>query len=283
MEKIWFITGCSKGFGRALVEQLLETTNSFVVATARKPETLHDLEKSYASRILVLPLDVMKNDQIQKAVDAAIQRFKRIDVLVNNAGYGLVGAFEECAMEDIRHVFDTNVFGLMAMTQAVLPHMRHQKSGHIINLSSVAGLVSMAGASIYNSTKFAVEGLSEGIALEVAPFGIKTTIIEPGPFRTDFAGDSIKISPLNLEYADSPANAIREYMTQTNRNQAGDPIKAARIMIQLTHMDHPPLRLPLGNIALERIALKFDAQAREFAKYETLARSADYTSSPESS
>lgn len=276
MQKVWFITGCSKGFGRALVEQLLETSDSYVVATARNPETLKDIEQKFPSRALVLQLDVTKAEDIQQSVGAAIQKFSRIDVLVNNAGYGLVGALEECSMEDIRTVFDTNVFGLMATTKAVLPYMRSQKSGYILNISSVAGLVASAGASLYNSTKFAVEGLSEGLAPELANFRIKLTIIEPGPFRTDFAGASVQIPALHPDYKESASSLIRDYMKLIHNNQEGDPIKAAQIMIKLSEMENPPLRLPLGKIAMERIEIKFLSQAKEFEAYETLALSADY-------
>lgn len=276
MPKIWFITGCSKGLGMILTEQLLTNTDDFVVATARYLEDLKELQEQYLERMLVLKLDVTKRDEIKQAVEAAIHRFGRIDILVNNAGYGIVGAFEECSSEDVKAIFETNVFGLMEVTKAVLPYMRAQKSGHILNISSVAGLVAMAGGGVYNSTKFAVEGISEALALEVACFGIKITIIEPGPFRTDFAGHSLKLALLNPDYKDTPADKIREYTEKANNHQAGDPIKAANIIIQVTRLANPPLRLPLGNIAIDRIKAKLESLNKEVSKYEAVARSADY-------
>ena len=282
MSKVWFITGCSKGFGRVLTEQLMEFGDDQVVATARQPETLQDLVDKYGARLLALKLDVTKQEDIQRSVDQALKTFGRIDVLVNNAGYGLGGALEECTMEDIRAIFETNVFGLMEVTKAVLPTMRQQKSGTILNLSSVAGLTSQAGAGIYNATKFAVEGLSESLALDVAPFGIRVTLIEPGPFRTDFAGGSCQMSVAHPAYQGTPAESIRKYLADAHNNQPGDPVRAAQIMIQVVDMKDPPMRLPLGKIALERIALKSEAQAKEFAQYAALARSADYGMTAES-
>jgi NAD(P)-dependent dehydrogenase (short-subunit alcohol dehydrogenase family) len=276
MAKVWLVTGCSKGFGRVLVEQLLATTSDCIVATARTLKSIEYFSRSYPDRVLTAQLDVTKEEEIQQTVDAALKRFQRIDVLVNNAGYGLAGALEECSMEEIRRVFETNVFGLMAVTKAVLPCMRQQKSGYILNISSVAGLVGGAGVSLYNSTKFALEGLSEGLAPELADFNIKLTLIEPGPFRTDFAGDSIHIAPLHPEYQNTAADQIRTYLKQMHSAQPGDPVKAANIMIDLANKEHPPLRLPLGNIAMDRIRVKFGKQAEEFARYEPLARSADH-------
>jgi len=281
MSKVWLITGCSKGFGRALAEQLLATTDVLVVATARNPETLKDLEARYASRLLALPLDVTHFEEIESAVEKTLQRFGRIDVLANNAGYGLGGTLEECSLEDIRSIFETNVFGLMETTRAVLPTMRAQKSGHILNISSVAGLVSQPGAGMYNATKFAVEGFSESLALDLAVFGIKVTLIEPGPFRTDFAS-SIHMSPVHPAYAGTPAESIRAYIAAAHGHQAGDPVKAAQIMIQVSNMETPPLRLLLGNDAVERWAGKSQVQEKEFQQYEALARSADYDVPPDS-
>jgi NAD(P)-dependent dehydrogenase (short-subunit alcohol dehydrogenase family) len=276
MSKVWFITGCSKGFGWELTQELLKSTDAQVIATARSPDVLKTLQEQYPQRILALKVDVTQQADIDTAVNAAVKQFKRIDVLVNNAGYGLVGALEECSTEEIRKQFDTNVFGVLFMTKAVLPIMRAQKQGHIINISSVAGLVAGAGSGMYNATKFAIEGFSESLAQDVANFGIKVTIIEPGPFRTDFAGQSVHIPKPHPDYHESRALEIREYLEKMNAHQPGDPIKAAKIMIQMTEQKDPPLRLPLGNIALERIFKKFDNQLAEIKKYEALIRSADY-------
>ncbi|MEB3702971.1 SDR family NAD(P)-dependent oxidoreductase [Candidatus Bealeia paramacronuclearis] len=276
MTKVWFITGCSKGFGRALVEELLKTTDAQVVATARNPEVLKDLQDQYGKRILALKCDVTNTHDIQNAVEQTLVTFSKIDVLVNNAGYGLSGALEECAIDDIRSVFNTNVFGLITLTQAILPIMRAQNSGHILNVSSIAGLVGMAGAGIYCATKFAVEGLSESLAMEVACFGIKVTIIEPGPFRTDFAGSSIVMSPEYPAYREGPAALSRERLRYLHNTQPGDPIKAAQIMIQITEMKEPPLRMLLGNSAVDRFSEKLKHETEIFQKHEDLSRSADY-------
>lgn len=276
MSKIWLVTGCSKGFGHALTQELLESTQACIVATARNPDTLKEWQDKYPDRLLALKLDVTSQKDIDQAVKSAIDKFQRIDVLVNNAGYGLAGALEECSMEEIHQQYDTNVFGLMAMTKAVLPFMRSQKSGHILNISSVVGQVASAGLGLYSSTKFAVEGFSESLAQDVSTFGIKVTIIEPGPFRTDFAGGSIHVPPLHPDYEDSPAVKIRGYMKSMDVNQPGDPQKAAKIMIQIVEGQNSPLRLPLGNIAVDRILTKLENLTAEMKKYEELSRSADY-------
>ncbi|MES2215154.1 MAG: oxidoreductase [Pseudomonadota bacterium] len=276
MSKVWFITGCSKGFGKVLVEELLQHTNACVVATARDVKTIEHFAKQYPARVCALSLDVTKTSDITSAVEVAIKQFHRIDILVNNAGYGLVGAIEECSIQDIRAVFDTNVFGLIEVTKAILPHMRAQSSGHIFNISSIAGLRAGAGYAPYSGTKFAVEGISEALALDVEGFGIKVTLIEPGPFRTDFAGDSIKIADPHPDYKNSKAFAVREYLSKMNNNQPGDPVKAVKIIIQVSEMRKPPLRLLLGSIALERMHAKLEYFTSEMREYEALTKSADY-------
>lgn len=276
MQKVWFITGCSKGFGLALTEELLTTTDAKVVATARHPESLQEKFQQFKDRALFLKLDVTKQSDIDKTVQEALQHFQRIDVLVNNAGYGLLGALEECSMEDIRSQYDTNVFGLMAMTKAVLPHMRAQASGHIFNFSSIAGLLSGPGMGLYSSTKFAVEGLSEALAAEVDRFGIKVTIIEPGPFRTDFGGESLHLASSSIEeYGDNPASMTKA-IKNMHGTQVGDPHKAAKIIIQLSEMQNPPLRMLLGNPALDRLREKLDKFTAEVTKNEAITRSADF-------
>ncbi len=276
MSKVWFITGCSKGFGRVLSEELLKQTDSLVVATARDLSTLDDLRKEFGDRILTLTLDVVNTDHIKSGIEKALQKFSRIDVLVNNAGYGFGGAIEECSMQSIRRVFDVNVFGLIEMTQAVLPIMRKQQSGHIFNLSSIAGLTATAGYGIYNGTKYAVEGLSEALAHETKTFGIKVTIIEPGPFRTDFLGESLELAPALPAYEGTAVDQTRHYCKHSNHQQNGDPLKAAKIIVQLAAMENPPLRMPLGNIAMDRIYLKLEALKKEVTGLEELSRSADY-------
>jgi len=276
MQKVWFITGCSKGFGLALTEELLKSTDAKVVATARHPESLDEKFNEYKDRLLVLKLDVTKQADIDQAVKDAVKRFGRIDVLVNNAGYGLIGALEECPMDEIRHLFDTNVFGLMAVIKAVLPQMRAQKSGYILNLSSIAGLAANPGSGLYSSTKFAVEGLSEALAGELAQFGIKVIIIEPGPFRTDFAGESIHKAPALGDYHDNQAIEMRNYIKQAHGHQKGDPHKAVKIWIQLTEMKDPPLRILLGRAAYDRFEHKLEIYSAELEKNKSVTLSADY-------
>lgn len=271
--KTWFITGCSTGFGRVLTEQLLKT-DANVVATARNPETLKDLE---SPRLLTLALDVTKPETIQAAVAEAVKKFGRIDVLVNNAGYGMLGAVEECSLEATQRMFDTNVFGLIRVTQAVLPRMRAQKAGHIFNLSSAAGVVPTAGFGMYNGTKFAVEGISQALALDVKHLGIHVTIIEPGPFRTDFADRSLNLQPAIADYEES-VGKTRKRMETLGGTQAGDPAKAARIMIDLAHQANPPLQVPLGNDAMDRIKARTNQWKEEMERMEPLARTADYDS-----
>jgi short-subunit dehydrogenase len=205
----------------------------------------------------------------------AIQKAGRIDVLVNNAGYGYVGALEEVSLSEIRAVFETNVFGLMEMTRAILPVFRSQRSGHIINLSSVAGMVGTPGASIYNSTKFAIEGLSEALAGELASFGIKVTLIEPGAFRTDFANRSLRVAPYLPEYSEA-LSQTRKYYETIGGQQPGDPAQAVRAMIALVDHPNPPLRLPMGKIALQRIRNKIAQYESEIKAWEKTILETDF-------
>ena len=270
--KTWFITGCSTGFGHVLTEELLKT-DANIVATARNPASLSGLK---GERLLVLPLDVTKPETISSAVSAAKEKFGRVDVLVNNAGYGMMGAMEESDLEDTRRMFETNVFGLIQVTQAVLPLMRAQKSGYIVNMSSAAGMLATAGFAMYNGTKFAVEGISEAMALEVAHMGIKVTIIEPGPFRTDFLSRSLDTQPAIADYAASVGKA-REAFGAMDGKQPGDPVKAAHIIIDLASEPNPPLRQPLGHSAFDRISAKVNALQDNLVRVEAVARSADFT------
>ncbi|PPJ31652.1 short-chain dehydrogenase/reductase [Nocardia nova] len=243
-DHVWFITGTSSGFGRAIAEAVLADGGS-VVATARKTESLADLRDRAPERVLVAQLDVTDPASITAAVEAARVRFGRIDVLVNNAGYGLRGALEECDDEQLRALMETNVWGLISVTEAVLPLMRAQRSGHIVQLSSVGGVRARLGGTPYALSKFAVEGLSEGLSYEVAPFGIKVTIVEPGPFRTDFAGRSIQWAASMPEYTPVFAEERERFQAQDGA-QPGDPARAAAAILRAVAMDEPPLRLPLG-------------------------------------
>ena len=273
--KVWFITGCSSGFGKALCKQLLARGEK-VVATARNTDTLKDIELlATPNQLLVLPLDVTSTIQIKEGVEKANSHFGKIDVLINNAGFGQTGALEEVSEEVVRKSFDTNVFGLIEVTRAVLPHMRSQKSGHIINLSSVAGIAAIGGAGIYAATKFAVEGLSEALAAEVAPFNIKVSLIEPGSFRTEFASGSLKTPPEMKEYDESLA-ATRKFYKTIGGNQPGDPEKAVSAIIALVDHPHPPLRLVLGKVALQRVRTKIENFEKELNEWENITLSTEF-------
>ncbi|MDQ1086397.1 oxidoreductase [Siphonobacter sp. SORGH_AS_1065] len=269
---VWFITGCSSGFGKELARQLLEKGEQ-VVATARNLDSLQDLDSE--KQLLKLSLDITDQSAVESAVKEAISRFERIDVLINNAGYGLGGGLEEASDEQIRAQFETNVFGTIQVTKAILPLMREQKSGYIQVLSSIAGLVSTPGFAYYNGSKFALEGMFEALQQEVRPFGIKVTIVEPGPFRTEFAGSSIKLADPIPAYAET-AGKIRNYFDKTNGNQLGDPVKAAEILIGLVERDEPPLRLLLGNWAVDRYTQKLETELKHIKAWEELSRSADF-------
>lgn len=275
-QKTWFITGCSTGFGRILAEMLLEKGDR-VIASARKLESLSELNQKSTGKnqLLTYALDVTDSSQIKQVVADAIQHFGRIDVLVNNAGYGYVGALEESDMKEVRAVYDTNVFGLMEVTRAVLPQMRAQRSGHIINLSSVAGIVGTPGASIYVSTKFAVEGLSEALWAELAPFKIKVTLIEPGAFRTDFANRSLRVAPYHPDYAEALA-VTRNYYETIGGQQPGDPVRAVNAIIDIANHPNPPLRLPMGKIALGRIRTKIAQYQSEITAWEKVTLDTDF-------
>lgn len=274
--KTWFITGCSSGFGRILSEMALDRGDR-VIATARNPAALEDLRDRAPSpdHIALFELDVTRTDQIARVVRNAVERMGRIDVLVNNAGYGYVGALEETDPLEIRKVFDTNVFGLIEVTRSVLPQMRIQKSGHIINLSSVAGMSGTPGAGMYNATKFAVEGLSEALAGELASFGIRITLIEPGAFRTDFANRSLRVAPYRPEYAEALA-VTRKYYETIGGRQPGNPLEAAKAILKVVDHPNPPLRLPMGKIALARIRTKIAQYEKEMQDWEPTILGTDY-------
>lgn len=274
-KRVWFITGTSTGFGRLLAEQVLEAGEN-VVATARNASQIADLEQKYPDRAKALRLDVTDRAQATAAVNHAIAAFGRIDVLVNNAGYGLVAAQEEAIEDEIRRQVETNVFGVIHVTQAVLPHLRKQRSGHIVNMSSIAGLVATPGLGYYNLTKFALEGMSEALAQELAPFGIHVTTIEPGPFRTDFARRSAHFHlPEMPEYADS-AGKTRAILHAADGTQKGDPLRAMQAIQQVVNSKDPPQHLLLGAFALARFRSKMDRFQKEIAEWETVTLGADF-------
>ncbi|MBW4581203.1 MAG: SDR family NAD(P)-dependent oxidoreductase [Tildeniella nuda ZEHNDER 1965/U140] len=260
--RVWFITGSSTGFGRSLVEAVLKHGDR-VVATARKPEQLDDLIRQHPEAVKAVSLDVTDPNAVQAAVKAALDAFGRVDVLVNNAGYGAVGAIEEVSDEAIHRQFDTNVFGALNVTRALLPTLRQQRSGHILNLSSVGGLVSFPGSGIYCATKFALEAISEALAKEVEALGIKVTIVEPGAFRTDFNGRSLAAPETFIDDYASISGAMLQWLKDMDGKQPGDPDKAAAAMIQVVESDKPPLRLALGADAVGAIDAKLESVKAE--------------------
>lgn len=268
-QRVWFVTGCSTGLGRALTEVLL-ARGEIVAATARKPERLKDLTERYGDRILVLPMDVTQVSEVQAAVEQTIAAFGRIDVLVNNAGYGVFGAVEEVTDQDVRQQFETNVYGALNVTRAVLPHLRRQRSGRILNISSSGGFVGFPGAGIYCASKFALEGWSEALAKEVADLGIFVTIVEPGAFRTAFNGALVAPNQTIEDYA-STSGQMLQWLAQMNGQQPGDPQKAAAAMIEAVDHPHPPLRLVLGADTLDSMYSKLQALETDLAAWKDVS------------
>jgi NADP-dependent 3-hydroxy acid dehydrogenase YdfG len=274
-DRTWFITGASTGFGRLLAEEVLKSGGK-VVATARKLDKVADLEKQYPKTALAIALDVTAAGQADSAVTQAIAKFGHVDVLVNNAGYGVAGAIEEVSEAEFMPMYETNVFGLLRVTRAFLPQFRKQRSGHILNLSSIGGLIASQGLGYYSSTKFAVEAISESLAAELAPLGIKVTIIEPGPFRTDFLGRSGVVAKTRVADYDNTAGNMRKYFAENDGKQPGDPLRAVHAMMQVVESPTPPLRLLLGKSALQRIRTKLENWQKEIATWEQVTVGADF-------
>lgn len=265
MAKIWMITGASSGFGSELTSAVLASGDK-VVATFRKEEQASAFSEANGENGVGIVMDVTAEEQIAEGVKKALEKFQRIDVLINNAGYGTIGAIEEFSMEEIRAQMETNVFGLIGLTKKVLPLMREQGSGHIVNISSQAGFRAAAGFGVYNTSKFAVEGFSEALAQEVAPFGIKVTIVEPGPFRTEFLAGSMKEAQNKMDiYQTTLVGQMYKYVISNNGKQEGDPVKAAKAIIEYVDKGNKNLRLPLGKSPLQAIRNKI-AQVEEDLK-----------------
>ncbi len=272
---VWFITGCSTGFGRELSKILLSEGYS-VAVTARDPAKIADLVADHPETGLALALDVDDPAQIAASVEAAKKKFGRIDVLVNNAGYGYLSSVEEGEDAEIRAMFETNFFGLAAMCRAVLPIFRAQRSGTIVNISSMGGVCGFPGVGYYNATKFAVEGLSEAMAQELAPLGVKVLIVEPGPFRTDWAGRSLKTPKKAIDAYAGTAIARRTAIQTYSGTQAGDPARGARAIIRAVEQENPPLRLALGSVAQDVIAARTEAFLAELKAGREAALACDY-------
>lgn len=274
MKKVWLITGCSTGFGRELAKRVLQSGGIAGVG-ARNTGDVKDIVSPFPETAVALQLDVTRPDEIHNAVNQLIEKYGRIDVLVNNAGIGYFGAIEESEEAEVRRMFEINFFGLAAMTSAVLPQMRKQRSGHVINISSIGGLTAFPGIAFYNATKFAVDGLSESLAKEVAHLGIKVTIVAPSGFRTDWAGRSANESPVHIaDYAES-AGANRTNIRGNHGKQAGDPARAAAAIMQITEVENPPLRLLLGNAAVNNARKKIEQLQADFDAWEDVSRGAD--------
>jgi NAD(P)-dependent dehydrogenase (short-subunit alcohol dehydrogenase family) len=265
--RVWFITGSNSGFGRALVHAARDAGDR-VVATARRMDTLADLA---SDDVMTLTLDVTRPETFDRALDDAIARFGRIDVLVNNAGIGFVGALEETSLADLRHVMETMFFGAAALTRAVIPRMRQQRSGAIVQISSQGGQITAPGFSAYCAAKFALEGLSEAVAAEVAPFGVRVLIVEPGSFRTELLGRSLSAAAVMEEYTPT-VGATRAYLEREDGRQAGDPAKAAAAIVEALDADDPPLRLALGGDAVDAIRAKHERLKAELDRWEAVSR-----------
>ncbi len=272
---IWFITGCSTGFGREIARVILERGGRAVV-TARDAARVQDLADAFPEHALALALDVTQPAQVAEAVRATEAKFGAIDVLVNNAGYGYMAAIEEGDDEDVRAQFEANVFGLIAMTKAVLPGMRARGRGHIVNLSSQGGLVGFPGVGYYNASKFAVEGLSEALAGEIKPLGLGVTIVEPGPFRTDWAGRSLKMPKQDIEAYAETAGKRRRQINGYSGSQQGDPVRAAHAIVAAVESPEPPLHLLLGKMAVDIVRAKLAAFGAEIDKWESASLGADF-------
>ncbi|MBE9159879.1 SDR family NAD(P)-dependent oxidoreductase [Nodosilinea sp. LEGE 06152] len=273
--KVWLITGCSTGFGRALAEAVLQR-GDYLLATARKPEQLGALIELYPETAKAVRLDVTVSQDIQAAIDSAIATFGRIDVLVNNAGHGLIAALEEVSDEETHQFFETNYFGALRLMQAVLPVMRRQGSGHIVNLSSTAGLVGFGGSSLYCGAKFALEGTSEALAKEVESFGVKVTLIEPGAFRTDFNGRSLATVEQSIDAYAPVSGASLQWFKEMDGQQPGDPARAAQAIIQAVESPHPPIRLALGTDAMSLIQEKLGRVKTDLDAWQQVSVSTDY-------
>src|SRR6267378_890631 len=274
MPRVWLITGASRGLGWALADAVV-AAGHMLIATARNPSHLADLEQRAPDRVRAVSLNVTDAAAAERAIQTAVDAFGRLDVLVNNAGYGNISSIEETSLADFREQIETNLFGVINVTKAAIPLMREQRSGHIIQISSVGGRVGALGRAPYSAAKWGVEGFSEVLAKEVGPLGIKVTIIEPGGFRTDFAGSSTTIRGGRPEY-DSTVGAVARFQRDYNGAQPGDPSKAAAVIIQIASLDQPPLRLLLGSDAV-RLAEENDiARIEADRKWRDLSVSTDF-------
>ena len=273
MSKVWFITGASSGFGEALAKAVTEKGDK-IIATFRNAEQADLFSREHESNGLGVVMDVTDAVQIKSGLAQGMEKFERVDVLVNNAGYGTIGAVEEFSMEEIRAQMETNFFGAVELTKEILPLMRKQGGGHILQISSAAGFKATGGFGVYNASKFALEGFSEALAQEVAPFNIKVVIVQPGPFRTKFAAASVKLAGQRMdEYKQTPVAQMYHYISRIDGRQEGDPVKAAFAMIDYVHSNNASLRLPLGKHSVDALKAKIAAVQKDIEANEATALS----------
>jgi len=273
--KTWLITGCSTGLGRRLAEAVADRGDQ-IVATARSTEALQSLCERYPETVRSIPLDVTRPGDAAEAVALAESAFGGLDILVNNAGFGFIGAIEEGEPSEYRPMFEVNVFGLIETTRAALPALRKRKGARIVNISSGAGIAGSAGSGFYNATKFAVEGLSEALAEELRPLGMRVLIVEPGPFRTDFLGRSIVTAAQEITAYAGTVRVRRNYRETNNGKQAGDPAKAVAVMLQAVDAEHPPLHLPLGPVAHRIANRKLESFRADVAAWRDISIATDF-------
>ncbi|MFD3548252.1 oxidoreductase [Streptomyces sp. NPDC058655] len=271
---VWFVTGASRGLGAEITREAQERGHS-VIATARDAEAVRMAYPGKTDGLLAISADVTEPEQLTAAVEAGLAEFGRIDVVVNNAGYGLVGAIEETSDRSARALFDVNVFGVLNTLRATLPTLRAQRSGHVLNIGSVGGFATAPAAGLYGASKFALEGISEALHGELAPLGVRVTIVEPGGFRTDFLNRSasMQVEPASIEDYVVGAGPVREALANYDGRQPGDPVKAAKAIVDITEVTDPPLRLQLGADAIERVEAKLDRVRRELDEWRHVALS----------
>ncbi|MEU9718151.1 oxidoreductase [Streptomyces sp. NPDC047976] len=264
---VWFVTGASRGLGAEITREALRRGHS-VIATARDASALLKAFPEEPDGLLAVNADVTEPEQLAAAVEAGLAEFGRIDVVVNNAGYGLVGAIEETSDRAARDLFDVNVFGVLNTLRATLPTLRAQRSGHVVNIGSVGGFATAPAVGLYGASKFALEGITEALHGELAPLGIRVTIIEPGGFRTDFlSGSSLRVEPASIADYAVGAGPVREALAANDGLQPGDPVKGAKAVVDVTEAAEPPLRLQLGADAVERVEAKLDLVRRELDQW----------------
>jgi len=274
-KKVWFITGVSSGLGKQLAKEVLEQ-GQIVIGTFRKQEQIDAFERESPENAFGVLIDLASTQMIEDGVKTAFDKFGKIDVVVNNAGYGVMGSIEEVSDEEVRRQFEINVFGVLTTLRAVLPEMRKQKSGHIINVTSIAGRIGSQGLGIYNGSKFALEGIGEALAAELKPINIKVTNVEPGPFRTEWAGSSATYDNTKIEDYDSTVGERIRSLQSLNGNQPGDPAKAADAIYKLAQLEEPPVHLPLGKIAYEVFGKVNNGLIEEIEKFEHLGKACDF-------